>query len=779
MIKFIKKHPVGCIVGVVLYLFFCFYVVHFIWVLQDGEAMEDAFLSALLEVLTRPFDIFPIPPLSLFVIGLVTALVPFFLWVQKKNLEYRKTNDPKDLHGSAGWMKGKELEDFQCAFSEPFGKPENKSFDNVIISDQIAISMSENCPIDNLNNLIIGGSGAGKSFRYVIPNILQAKGSYIINDPNGANLKGYGKFLEARGYRIKVFNLVQMDNSNHYNPFNYIETNDDVQTLVTTLLENTKKKDSKGGDQFWDDTMNLLLCALVSFQHSYCRKEEQNFSHLMSIVRMNNVNEENSDAETQVDKLFNIKTADGKFMVDRNSFCYKQYEEFRQAAGKTMKSILISLSSRLSKFDIPKVIDLTSSDDIGLDYVGDEPTAIFVILPVQDRTYDFLASMMYSQLFQRLYTYCETSAQYGQLVRYSNGEVLRTFRAKSADESALARKKAEEFLKRIQSVDAEKAIAYNEKRGFYEIRTEKGELVTYRDTKEHAEKALASLKNGEVIANKDTGRLKGQYLPIHLRMILDEFANTGRIPSFQEIVATIRKYSMSVNIIIQSVQQMKDLYKEQWESIASNCAVVLYLGGGTDTVTGEWLQKLIGKETKWGLSMSFQGKSGGSETKGAFGEELYPIANGRRMDKNECVILTAHQREYKGRKYNTLSHPNWKEAQSIGSYSFLIAKAEDLAKELDQLKTTEEDDGEKHQGPIQETKKRSEQENKDSIAQAVEAKKNQDLLGNDIITSPQVPSEDDSDPVTDVVDKKDVDKASDYLSTNDDEFALNDFISQE
>ena len=247
---------------------------------------------------------------------------------------------------------------------------------------------------------------------------------------------------------------------------------------------------------------------------------------------------------------------------------------------------------------------LTDTDDIELDRVGDEKTALFIILPTGEKTFNFLASLMYSQLLQRVYDYCENSAEFSQLIIDGEGQVVRTYRASSPEESEEKANEALGFFQRAK----EGNIVENPKFGWWELRTKQNELVFYRGTKELALHALELLKQGGVVANS-TQSNHGQRLPIHLRLMLDEFANIGKIPEFEQKVATIRKYEISVSIILQSLSQMKNLYKDNWSEISGNCDCTIYLGGGADTETTKWISELLGKETRAVMNASF-GKSG-------------------------------------------------------------------------------------------------------------------------------------------------------------------------
>ena len=298
----------------------------------------------------------------------------------RHNLEY----------GSARWGTAKDI--------EPFMAP--KFEDNIILTRTERLMMS-NRPKEpknarNKNVLIIGGSGSGKTRFWLKPNLLQMHSSYVITDPKGSIVIECGNALLKFGYRLKIFNTINFNKSMHYNPFAYIHSEKDILKLVTTLIANTKG-DGKAGDEFWTKAETLLYCALIGYIHYEAPVEEQNFSTLIEFINAMEVREDDEDFQNPVDLMFEA--------LERkkpNHFAVRQYKKFKLAAGKTSKSILISCGARLAPFDIQELREITAYDELELDTLGDKKTALFLIMSDTDATFNFLISMIYTQLFNLL-----------------------------------------------------------------------------------------------------------------------------------------------------------------------------------------------------------------------------------------------------------------------------------------------------------------------------------------------------------------------------------------
>ena len=637
---------------------------------QPQLAASELITEATNDFLKRPFAIFPVPKgafSKILLYTLIGGLLGFLVFITEKEKAHYNT---KTVEGDAAWLKN--LDEYNRRYTDPLGKPTNDGPTNTILSQDLMLTMNNWKTGKNLNTFCIGGSGSGKSFNYIGPNIMQANASFVITDPSGGLFKQYGYFLEYMGYKVKCFNLDHMEQGNHYNPFHYIRDDQDIEILVNTLIQNTTPPESKSGDPFWEKSETALLVALIAYLFHYTDKSQQTFTSVMSLMRQADINENDSSSRSTLDYLFEKKEKE-----DPGSFAVKQYKTFKMGAGKTLKSILISCAVRLQKFDLEPVAKLTCMDDIDLDAVGDEKTALFVIIPTGDTTFSFLSSMMYSQLFQCLYRYSENTAEFSHCIMDSDHQIWKTFRADNRQKAEAAKKEAEAYFERAKSSH----IVENKTYHWYEIRTaDRNELVGYRGTRKLAEEALQKLQDGRVIANTEQSN-NGQRLPIHTRFLLDEFPNTGKIPSFSEKVATIRKYEISVAIVVQSLQQMKNLYKNDWETLAGNCDNTVFLGGGADTVTAEWISKLLGKETRVVMNISY-GKNGGSQSLNRTGVELYSISQLRTMPADKCLVIPSRMNAYLGKKYNSTKHPRWKLVTDLqnsrGAYYFDPAKTVDL-----------------------------------------------------------------------------------------------------
>ena len=410
-------------------------------------------------------------------------------------------------------------------------KSETVSHDtNIKVSVKDIVSQSKEAakikPMLNLNQMILGGSGTGKSRFFVKPNLLMCNTSYIVTDPSGELVQACGQMLINHGYKIKVFNLNDMKHSSNYNPFHYLrdyngEINaNNVIKMINVFMMNTKAEGASGGDPFWDDATRLLLSALSFLLIETGTEEEQNFAGVLDLIHKAKVIEGKEEEKSELDLIF-----DQRKEADPKALSVQYYDEFKQAAGKTMQSILISTTTKLQYFKLPDVRDLTCTDNIHLEEVGDDYTALFIVIPSSDTTYNFLAAMMYTQLFDTLY---------------------------------------------------DRAI------------------------------------------NLYKGRL-----PVHVRFMLDEFANIGKIPEIDKILATCRKFEISIQIILQNLSQLKKMYKEGWEEFGGNCDTMIYLGG-KDQFTNEYISKELGKETIDQQSINqTKGKQGSSSYNNAIlGREL-------------------------------------------------------------------------------------------------------------------------------------------------------------
>ena len=309
------------------------------------------------------------------------------VYLRGKNAKKYRHNEE---YGSARWGNAQDI--------APFVAP--KFEDNIILTQTERLMMS-NRPANpknarNKNVLIVGGSGSGKTRFWIKPNLLQCHSSYVVTDPKGSIVVECGNALLKKGYHIKIFNTINFQKSMHYNPFAYIHSEKDILKLVTTLIANTKGE-AKGGDEFWEKSEKLLYTALIAYIHYEAPKTEQNFASLLELLNAMEVREDDEEFQNPVDLMFEDLNR-----KKPNTFAYRQYRLYKLAAGKTAKSILISCGARLAPFDIAELREITAYDELELDTLGDQKTALFLIMSDTDSTFNFLISMVYTQLFNLL-----------------------------------------------------------------------------------------------------------------------------------------------------------------------------------------------------------------------------------------------------------------------------------------------------------------------------------------------------------------------------------------
>ena len=358
------------------------------WRLAEGKELGDKIMSMMGTVPVAFANPLPsLHPIDLLVGLCCGAGLRLAVYLRGKNAKkYRHGME----YGSARWGTPKDI--------EPFMAP--KFADNIILTKTERLMMSNRPPdpknARNKNVLVVGGSGSGKTRFWLKPNLLQCHSSYVITDPKGSIVVECGNALLKNGYKLKILNTINFSKSMHYNPFAYVHSEKDILKLVTTLMTNTKGEGS-GGDPFWEKSERLLLTALIAYLHYEAPVEEQNFATLLEMLNTMQVLEDDEEYQNPVDLLFE-ELAKKK----PNSFAGRQYKLYKLAAGKTAKSILISCGARLAPFDIQELRDLTMYDELQLDTLGDKKTALFLIMSDTDSTFNFLISMVYTQLFNLL-----------------------------------------------------------------------------------------------------------------------------------------------------------------------------------------------------------------------------------------------------------------------------------------------------------------------------------------------------------------------------------------
>ena len=358
------------------------------WRLAEGKELGDkimAMIGTLPLAFANPMPSFH--PLDLLIGLSCGAGLRLAVYLRSKNAKkYRHGME----YGSARWGNAKDI--------EPFMAP--KFADNIILTKTERLMMSNRPPdpknARNKNVLVVGGSGSGKTRFWLKPNLLQCHSSYVVTDPKGTIVLECGQAMLKNGYKVKILNTINFKKSMHYNPFSYVHSEKDILKLVTTLMTNTKGEGS-GGDPFWEKSERLLLTALIAYLHYEAPVEEQNFATLLEMLNTMQVLEDDEEYQNPVDLLF-----EDLAKTKPNSFAGRQYKLYKLAAGKTAKSILISCGARLAPFDIQELRDLTMYDELQLDTLGDKKTALFLIMSDTDSTFNFLISMVYTQLFNLL-----------------------------------------------------------------------------------------------------------------------------------------------------------------------------------------------------------------------------------------------------------------------------------------------------------------------------------------------------------------------------------------
>lgn len=513
-----------------------------------GGDIIDKIFQGILELNTMSF-IPSIHPIDVLMGVGVVALIKFIVYTKGKNA--KKFRQGKE-YGSARWGTRKDIEPYV----------DEKFQNNILLTQTERLTMNGR-PANpkyarNKNVLVIGGSGSGKTRFYVKPNLMQMHSSYCVTDPKGTIVIECGKMLEDNGYEIKILNTINFKKSMKYNPFAYLRSEKDILKLVQTIIANTKGEGEKAGEDFWVKAEKLYYTALIGYIFYEAPREEKNFATLLDMIDASEVREDDETYMNPIDRLFEALEK-----KEPTHFAVKQYKKYKLAAGKTAKSILISCGARLAPFDIQELRDLMKEDELELDTLGDRKTALFVIISDTDDTFNFVVSIMYSQLFNLL---CD----------------------KADDEY-------------------------------------------------------------------------GGRLPVHVRCLLDEFANIGLIPKFEKLIATIRSREISASIILQAQSQLKAIYKDNADTIVGNCDSTLFLGGKEKTTLKE-LSETLGKETidLYNTSETRSNANSYGLNYQKTGKELMSQDEITVMDGSKCIFQLRGVRPFLSDKFDITKHKNYK-----------------------------------------------------------------------------------------------------------------------
>ena len=455
--------------------------------------------------------------------------------------EQGRTRDGAE-HGSAAWASPKQV-------NAMFAQKQNK-----ILTRHVRLGLDTHKHRRSLNVLVIGGSGAAKTRSYVKPNILEANTNYVITDPKSEVLLATGGWLESQGYDIRVLNLVNLEQSDGYNPFRYLRDEKDALRLVNNLIQATTPKGNHESDPFWTKAETALLQAIILMLFQEAPEYEQNFSMVMRVLEYAEVKEEDEEYISPLDLLFQAIERENP-----NSVAVHQYKVFKMAAGKTSKSILVSTAVRLAPFNLPQIQAITDHDDMDLYTLGEKKVALYAVIPDNDNTFNFLVSLLYSQAFQTLYY--------------------------SADQ----------------------------------------------------------IHHGA--------------LPQHVHFVLDEFAAMP-LPGFTRELATMRSRNISASTIIQNMAQIKELYKDSWETIPGNSDTILYLGGN-EASTHKYISEALGKATiDTRTHGQTRGRSGSYSTNFQMsGRELLTPDEVRGLDNRYAILFIRGARPVMDLKYELTDHP--------------------------------------------------------------------------------------------------------------------------
>ena len=370
-------------------LLFCLGCIPVIWLALLIAPYAGGSLASLFEnaeqILSCPFKIkwCEYTVRTVIVLLLFYAMAIGICYSTKRN--YRRGEE----HGSAKWGNAGQVNKKYC---------EKKKASNKLLTQNVRIGLDGKKHRRNLNTIVCGGSGAGKTRFYCKPNTMQCNTSFVILDPKGENLRDTGSLLEEKGYEVRVLDLINMESSHCYNPFVYLQSDNDVQRLVTNLFKSTTPKGSQSNDPFWDTAASMLLLALIFYLHYEAPEEEQNFAMVMEMLRAGDVSEEDEAYYSPLDSLF--------FELEETEpdhIAVKYYKDYRSGSAKTLKSIRITLASRLEKFNLESLAGLTATDELDLASMGEKKTALFALIPDNDSSFNFLVSILYTQLFQQLF----------------------------------------------------------------------------------------------------------------------------------------------------------------------------------------------------------------------------------------------------------------------------------------------------------------------------------------------------------------------------------------
>lgn len=531
---------------------------------------------------------------------------------------------------------------------------------NMVFSDSVRFNMNK---MSNLNNnvVVVGGPGTGKTRGIIKPNMLQFNTSFVVTDPKGELMHDIGSALIKHGYHVKCFNLNEMEYSGGYNPFRYIRSDEQVMVLIDCLIKNTDDSKASKGDQFFAQAEKALFLAIFYYLYYFGKEEEKNMRQVMRLLAEAEVNEQDRNFKSALDKRFEeIKHGTGRIKemglsADTDHVCIRSYNIFKQGTGKTAKSILISAQVRLAPFNIKAVENLTMKDTIHLEEIGDSKQALFIVTPSGETTFNFLAAMMYTQLFATLYKQCNIdNISSHQLVK-GNVCALRSdlFKSKATEEITLAAAKEKQAEWLTADLITDEKGDEDTKYTVWQLKTKKGKVLREFQSEREANLFMEALKDGKWTHGK-------RYTTIPVHFLLDEFKNIGQIPDFDQYLSTMRSYHISCTIILQSIDQIKAMYEDDWGTLMGDCSTQIFLGSSNQEDL-EYFSKALGSATQTvrNTSESKGGKSGGVNM--SYNQDEFSLMKPeqlRVMPTSDCLVIISGQDPFYDKKFRLERHRN-------------------------------------------------------------------------------------------------------------------------
>lgn len=667
----------------------------------ERNLMADA-MNGLEHMMSSPLDIFPITSTHMVYWGEMSFFAALFAMYQYTQYIRMRSDMEGKTHGSAKWNE--DYEGYKQRYTYEVGVPQQNRLAkffrryikeeiseeeanrrkycidmNLVLTEKHRLSFDNKSTHRNTNIVILGGSGTGKSYCFISPNIAQLNSSYVITDPSGELFQTHYKHLVDEGYDVKVLNLQDPELGNKYNPFDYIKRKKNgkfdqtsVMKMVAAFLDGAKGNSAKE-EQFWRDSAEALLCS-AAFYLIECVPYKNDdgttnwtFKRLSEIVRMAKIDASSSSSETPYDAI--MKEA-GRQNPD--SMAYSFYRTFRLANQKTAESILVSTDVKLAKFNIPEINELTTTDldnldnNINLNSVADKRTALFIITPTGGGPFDFIASMLYNQLFDLCY-------YKGGFVNPTRYHIYNDF-GYPVETMFESKKAAQEYINQIQQMQIKEETVGSEKVYYLYQENEQKEKKYLFERVPDMNPGMQSVYKPRRKTFKTRGRAENYIkefsgaiirntknsLPWAITCLFDEFNNIAEIPKFDEILATCRKYNINISIVLQNLAQLKGKYKDAWNTILGNCDNFLFLGSN-EYETCEYVSKILGDATIKGKNASRSSAKRGESNYSfnAMARKLLQPNEISTLDNDYCIYVMRGELPYKVKKYTFDMHPRY------------------------------------------------------------------------------------------------------------------------